>query len=117
MQEDKTTIEKNSVVKGLNGDVAYRIGKCYLEGNILPINKKKARDFLAYGMVVGSVDCALAYVLFCMGLDFKEKATVVVYRATVFGSGIIRYFGIRYSSVSRCNVSYATVLCTVFIKG
>ena len=72
MQEDKTTIEKNSVVKGLNGDVAYRIGKCYLEGNILPINKKKARDFLSYGMVVGSVDCALAYVLFCMGLDFKE---------------------------------------------
>ncbi len=45
------------------GAVAFRIGKSYLNGDFLPMDKQKAKEWFSYGMVVGDT-------LLCFSLPY-----------------------------------------------
>ena len=54
------------------GAVAFRIGKSYLNGDFLPMDKQKAKEWFSYGMVVGDPYCALAYIMYFVDLSYTD---------------------------------------------
>lgn len=65
--------KESSVILGMPGDVAFRIGKSYLNGDFLPMDKQKAKEWFSYGMVVGDPYCALAYLMYFADLSLDEE--------------------------------------------
>lgn len=65
--------KESSVILGMPGDVAFRIGKSYLNGDFLPMDKQKAKEWFSYGMVVGDPYCALAYLLYFTDFSLDEE--------------------------------------------
>ncbi len=65
--------KESSVILGMPGDVAFRIGKSYLNGDFLPMDKQKAKEWFSYGMVVGDPYCALAYLMYFADLSLDDE--------------------------------------------
>lgn len=65
--------KESSVFPGMPGNVAYRIGKSYLYGDFLPMDKQKAKEWFSYGMTVGDPYCALAYLLYYSDISLDEE--------------------------------------------
>ncbi|MBQ4209281.1 hypothetical protein II654_02540, partial [bacterium] len=65
--------EASSVIKGVPGNVAYRIGNAYMRGKDLPLDKSKARQWFSYGMVVGDPFCTMAFIVYFMDLSIDSE--------------------------------------------
>lgn len=64
---------ESSVILGMPGAVAYRIGKSYLNGDFLPMDKQKAKEWFSYGMTVGDPYCAMAYLFYYADLSLDDE--------------------------------------------
>ena len=65
--------EASSVIKGVPGNVAYRIGNAYMRGKDLPLDKSKARQWFSYGMVVGDPFCTMAFIVYFLDLSIDSE--------------------------------------------
>lgn len=88
--------KESSVILGMPGAVAFRIGKSYLNGDFLPMDKQKAKEWFSYGMVVGDPYCALAYLMYFVDLSLDDELRREPKLATIY-SILLNTFLIAYN--------------------
>ena len=88
--------EASSVIKGVPGNVAYRIANAYMRGKDLPLDKSKARQWFSYGMVVGDPFCTMAFIVYFLDLSIdsemeSESELTDLYTLLVNCFALVRY--------------------------
>lgn len=88
--------EASSVIKGVPGNVAYRIANAYMRGKDLPLDKSKARQWFSYGMVVGDPFCTMAFIVYFLDLGIEsemesESELTDLYTLLINSFALVRY--------------------------
>ncbi len=100
--------ESSSVIRGMPGNVAYRIANAYMRGSDLPLDKAKARQWYSYGMVVGDPFCTMAFIVYFLDLEIESEVESEVQLTNLYTLLLNSFALVRYQKCvkEQCYLSF-----------